>query len=101
MSWSLFENTKPQNVFVFSRTGVEINCFNSYVVIANDYKAALNILQRLDDYFAPWHENGTWYRRMVQVWDLRTRKEMAECRHTCMRNRLDYYCEDDLKRAGL
>ena len=101
MTWSLFENTSPNNVFVFSRHDVNMDMFNSYVVIANDYDSALNILQRLDDYFAPWSERGTQYRRMVKVWDLRTRKEMAECRRTCMRNRLDYYSEDMLRAAGL
>lgn len=101
MTWSLFENTKPANVFVFSRTGVKMNVWNSYVIIANDYKAALSILQRLDDYYCPWYENGTLYQRMVQVWNITTRKEMAICRRECMRNRLDYYCESDLRKAGL
>ena len=67
MTWSLFENTSPKNVFVFSRHDVNMDMFNS----------------------------------MVKVWDLRTRKEMAECRRTCMRNRLDYYSEDMLRKVGL
>ena len=101
MSWSLFENTKPANVFEFARHYVQMNMFNSYVVIANDYNHALSILKRLNNYFESWYENGTWYQRMVRVWNIQTRKEMAECRRTCMRNRLDYYCESDLRKAGL
>lgn len=101
MSWSLFDNTKPQNVFVFSRHDVVMDCWSSYVIIANNYDAALNILQRLDNYFSPFEEHGTQYRRMVRVWNIQTRKEMAECRRTCMRHRLNYYSEADLKRAGL
>lgn len=51
MTWSLFENTSPKNVFVFSRHDVNMDMFNSYVVIANDYDTALAILCHVDEYF--------------------------------------------------
>lgn len=96
-AYSLFEHTAPCNVFVFARTGVDMNRFNSHVVIAKDYETALAILCSIDEYFAPFEENGTTYRRMVQVWDLRTKKEMHECRKNYMLNAHDYYTWADVE----
>lgn len=96
-AWSLFEHTSPCNVFVFARTGVDMNRFNSHVVIAKDYDTALTILYHIDEYFAPFEENRTTYRRMVQVWDLRTKKEMDECRKSYMLHAHDYYTWADME----
>ena len=96
-AWSLFEHTLPQNVFVFARHDVDMNRYNSYVVIANDYDTALAILCHVNEYFAPWEERGTTYRRMVQVWDIRTQKEMDECRKDYMLHAHDYYTWADME----
>lgn len=97
MTWSLFDHTIPQNVFVFARHDVEMNRFNSHVVVAKDYNTALAILFSVDPYFAPWYENGTQYHRMVQVWDIRTQKEMDECRRDYMLHAHDYYTWADME----
>lgn len=98
-AWSLFEHTSPKNVFVFARHDVVMNKYNSYVVIAKNYNAALEILRSINSYFDTWYENGTWCRRMVQVWNITTRKEMVECRKYYMKNRHDYYTWRDVKEA--
>lgn len=80
MTWSLFENTLPQNVFVFARHDVSMNRYNSYVVIANNYDTALAILCHAHDYAASLNDcddfyamstHDLWkeYKRLSKLWD--------------------------------
>lgn len=97
MTWSLFEHTSPKNVFVFSHDGVEPNCYNTYVIIANNYTMATRIFESVCPYFAPWHENGTLYQRMRRSWSLQNYDDKRYCRKNYMQSANDYYTWADME----